>query len=125
MIAMDLKDTPTMAFLKWRVKEKGLEQNVTTCEFETPVPPDLGYDVDGVVMISVIDHLWDPMGSVKWITRHVKKGGWMLCDTWANMKQESNPQHLVKYDPHKILHEFKRLGWKTVPENPFLFIKEA
>lgn len=75
-------------------------------------------------MISVFDHLWDPYGTLEWLGRNVRKAGFLLCDTWRNMKDDEQPQHLVKYDPHRIIHDFRRMGWRDVPENPFLFLKE-
>ena len=120
--AIDLASTPTLDFLRWRLKEKGLEAEVL--EFEDPVPPNLSTPADGLVMISVFDHLWDPHGVLDWADRNVRKGGWMLCDTFYNLKSEDEPQHLIKYNPHRIMHEVRKRGWVNTPENPLLFVKE-
>ena len=124
VIAADLGGTPTMEFLKWRAKKHNLP-NLRLMEFDEPVPPNLDEPVDMAMMISVFDHLWDPMGVLDWVTRHVRPGGYMLCDTWRNLKNHDEPQHLIKYDPHKIEKQFVKMGWRQVPENPFLFKKEA
>ena len=41
------------------------------------------------------------------------------------LKKHDEPQHLIKFDPHKVERDFNRMGWVNVPENPFLFIKEV
>lgn len=124
IIAMDLAKTKTMDFLKWRIQKHKLQDKIQTIEFDTPVPSDLENPVDGALMISVFDHLYDPKGMIDWITRNVKPGGFLLCDSWRNIKQEDEPQHIIKLDPNEALRLFHKKGWKSVPENPFLFIKE-
>ena len=122
VIAMDLDKTKSFDFLAHRIKEHKLP--VQTVGFETPVPPDLGREVDGVLMISVLDHLWDPWGALQWVHRHVKRGGFLLCDTFHAMRKDGEPQHICKFDPHKVDKDFKALGWRSVPDNPYLFLKE-
>ena len=121
--AIDLAQTPTLDFFRWRMKKYGMDP--TVIEFVSPVPPDLPTKADGVTMISVIDHTWDPMGVLDWLDRNVKPGGWLLCDTFFNLKSEDEPQHLIKYNPHKIQHEVRKRGWINAPDNPILYVKET
>lgn len=122
VIPMDLAQTPTLEFLRWRLKRHALTTDIVECD--APIPNDLPVKVDGLVVISVFDHLWDPMGFLDWADRNVKVGGWMLCDTFFNVKTEDEPQHIIKYNPHKIVHELRKRGWVATPENPLLFYKE-
>lgn len=124
VVAVDLAGSPTMDFLKWRIKKHGLDHLVETQEFGQLTPQDLREPADGILLISVLDHLWAPYETLEWVNRNVRTGGFILCDTWRNMKDDNEPQHLIRYDPHRILHDFRRMGWRDVPENPFLFLKE-
>lgn len=123
--AMDLANVPTLKFLRHRIQKRHLEDRLTILEFEHPVPDDLPEPVDVVMTISMFDHLWDPYGMLAWITRNVKPGGYWLCDSWRTVAMEKEPQHLLKFDPYTIEQDFRRLGWKMLPENPFVFKKEG
>lgn len=123
--ALDLDGTPTLDFLRWRLKKHKLESLVSVQSFGDPVPPDLHAQVDAVLCISMFDHLWDPYGTLDWVTRNVKPGGWWLCDSWRSLPKESEPQHLLRFDPYTIQREFRRRGWRETPDNPFLFQKEG
>lgn len=123
--AMDLEGLPTMKFLKWRKQKHNLDGNLIPWTFEEPVPR-LDFDknpVDGVFMISVLEHLWDPYGALEWVTQNVKPGGFLYCDGWHQWEKEDEPQHLCKFDHHKITKQFTKMGWTEAPENPFLYFK--
>lgn len=129
--ALDLAGAPTLKFLDYRIARHNLDARpghaggVQVHRFDTELPPALpGVQADGVLLISVIDHLPDPYGALEWITAHVKPGGFLLCDTWRQIKKHDEPQHLCRFDPHKITRDLRKMGWREVPENPFLFIKE-
>jgi hypothetical protein len=93
--------------------------------FRSEVPPAIpDLQADGCLLISVIDHLPDPWGALKWISDPVKPGGFLLCDTWRQIKMADEPQHLCRFDPHTFVKDLRRFGWRDVPENPFLFLKE-
>ena len=122
--ALDVDRSPLMEFLRWRVAEHKLEDRLHVLGFETVLPPDLPEPVDAVVMISVFDHLYDPIGALDWVTRNVKPGGYWVVDSWRSLPIETEPQHLLKYDAHRIQREFKARGWQETAENPCLLRKD-
>jgi len=122
--AIDLAKTQTMKFLQWRIQRHGLQDVITPHEFEGPVPEDLPVKAKAVLMISVLDHAWDPYGALAWAYRHLEPGGYLLCDSWRTIPKEDEPQHLIKFDPHKFLSYMRSQGWRELPDNPFLFQKE-
>jgi SAM-dependent methyltransferase len=130
MHALDVTDAATMTFLKWRIEKRQLWPHLTKMgsvqphTFSTEVPPEWPLDADGCLLISVLDHLPDPWGAIDWIGRHVKPGGFLLCDTWRQLKKHEEPQHLVRFDAHRFTKDLCRRGWREVPENPFLFLRE-
>jgi len=124
VICMDIEGTPTLDFLRWRVLRHKLQDKIEIIGFENPIPDDLKEQADLIFMISVFDHLWDPKGMLEWVTRNTKHNGYLLCDTWRALKKKGEPQHIMKYDPHRVIHDFRKLGWRECPENPFLFRKE-
>lgn len=123
--AMDVQGVPTMAFLTHRIQRHHLEQKITTIEFADPVPPDLSEPADVALMISMFDHLYDPMGMLDWAARNVKVGGWLICDSWRCVRLDREPQHLLKFDPQTVEREFKKRGFALVPESTCLFKKEG
>jgi len=122
--ALDLDKSQTLKFLRWRVQRHHLTENVQLHGFEDPVPQDMGVQAQAVLMISVIDHSWDPYGAIAWAYRHLEPGGYLVCDTWRTIPNEDEPQHLVKFDTHKFLSYMRSQGWRELPDNPFLFQKE-
>ena len=123
--AMDLTGVPTLDFVQDRIKKHDLVGRMTTKEFDTPVPSDLDTPVDAILMISMFDHLWDAHGMMAWAAHNLKPGGYLVCDSWRTLKKETEPQHLLKFDPHTIERQFRKLGLTLMPEHPFLFKKEA
>ena len=112
---------PTSKFFNWRTKR-------AHCDFRgisDPIPPDLNEPQDAVLLISVFDHLFDPRGMMEWITRNTNPGAYLVCDSWRTLHKDDEPQHIIKLDPHQVEREFKKLGWRLMPENPFLFKKEG
>jgi 2-polyprenyl-3-methyl-5-hydroxy-6-metoxy-1,4-benzoquinol methylase len=123
--ALDLEGSATLRFLRERIAYHGLGDRLAVHAFRDELPPALlDLRADGCLLISVLDHLPDPYGALQWISAHVKPGGFLLCDTWRQLKKADEPQHLVRFDPHKITRDLRRMGWREVPENPFLFLKE-
>lgn len=121
--ALELQPSATMDFMRWRVTRHRLSDKITTIGFDEPIPPDLEHPADAVLMISVFDHLWDPMGALDWATRNTKPEAWLVVDSWRSTPMEKEPQHILKFDAHQVMREFKKRGWQEVPENPFLFKK--
>lgn len=133
--ALDLEGAATLKFLRWRIAKHNL--GIETCtqdrkggevaiqafrsELPDPVP---GFQADGCLLISVLDHLPDPWGAIEWISAHVKPGGFLVCDTWRQVPMEDEPQHLCRFNAHTFVKDLRKLGWRDVPENPFLFIRE-
>lgn len=123
MTGLDLASTPTLEFLRWRLARHNVSASLLA--FEEPVPPDLPEKQDGILMISVFDHLWDPLGMLAWVERNLKRGGFMVNDTLRNLPMDDEPQHLIKYNPHQMVTNLRRRGWKDTPDNPFLFFWEG
>jgi len=123
--AMDIAGLPTMDFLKWRKAKHNLDGNLILHTFEDPVPTQMFDEpLDAIFMISVLEHLWDPYGAIEWMTKIVKPGGFLLCDGWNQITNKDEPQHLCKYDYHKIVKDFMKMGWKSTPENPYLYFRK-
>jgi 2-polyprenyl-3-methyl-5-hydroxy-6-metoxy-1,4-benzoquinol methylase len=117
---LDIALSPTSVFFNWRTRA-----HCDFIGFENPVPPDLNDRQDCILLISVFDHLFDPKGMMEWITRNTKPGAYLVCDSWRTLHKDDEPQHIIKMDPHKVEKEFKKLGWRLMPENPYLFKKEG
>ena len=121
--AIDIEETETLKFLNWRIKHHKLE-TIKTCGFLNPLPPDIYPKADAVLMISCFDHLYYPMGALDWASRNTNPGAYLLVDSWRSIPNEDEPQHILKFDPHRVMREFRKRGWQEVPENPILFRKE-
>jgi hypothetical protein len=123
--AMDLADTSPWYFLQWRKDYEHLsDERLSLRSFLTAVPEeDLPAPVDGAVMISVIDHCWDPWGTLRWVTRQVKPGGFLVLDNYNTEAHPDEPQHLCRFDNITFIGEMLRLGWQAEHESPYLFTK--
>ena len=122
VMALDVAGAATREFFLWRRARYGLSLQIVPLHFDEPVPPvDLQEPADLTLMISVLDHLWDPYGALAWVTRNTRPGGYFFCDTWRTQKMADEPQHLVRYDPLRILQDLRAMGWADTPDNPFLF----
>lgn len=123
--AYDLEGCKTLEFLRWR-KEQHNAQTLTVTAFPGPSPeddtPDVG-DIDMVMIISVIDHAWEPYELVKWAHRQLKVGGYVLCDSWRSIANDEEPQHLIRFEAASFARWMEAHGWEVVPENGFLFRK--
>jgi 2-polyprenyl-3-methyl-5-hydroxy-6-metoxy-1,4-benzoquinol methylase len=124
--ALDLHGAPTMAFVNWRIMRHLAA--VMTVEFEGPVPErPTGMEglVDGAVMISVLDHAWDPWGALQWVTEQVKPGGFLILDNYNTRAHPNEPQHLCRFDALTFVRDLEALGWRHQPESPYLFLRES
>lgn len=124
--AMDLGKTPTMAFMEWQVRRLTREVSMGLRTFCTPLPDfDLDPCQDGAIMISVLDHAWDPWGALRWVTSQVKPGGFLILDNYNTTANPSEPQHLCRFDSFTFVRDLEKLGWKSQPESPYLFLKDG
>jgi SAM-dependent methyltransferase len=125
---VDLEEAATLDFLRWRVARRGPEVEGMVrfglLGEAYPVLPFSWLDrADGCLLISVLDHLTHPYETLEWISAQVKPGGFLICDTWQNRPKPSEPQHLCRYDPPKLLAWLISKGWELAPERHFLFLK--
>ena len=123
LTGLDVWGAPTLDFAGQRAVKRSLTMDFVA--FSDPIPADLHEPVDAVLLISVFDHLFDPCGMMEWITRNTKPGAYLVCDSWRTLHKDDEPQHIIKLNPHQVEREFKKLGWRLMPENPFLFKKEG
>lgn len=124
VLAYDLADTPTMAFLQWRQRTRGWSTSLLSVPFATAVPLDPPPPVDVALMISVFDHLADPWEAIAWVTRAVKPGGYLILDNWHTQPHADEPQHLCRFDPFYVVKELEHYGWRQDQGTDYLFIKE-
>lgn len=124
VIAVELADTPTGAFVRWRLAKHHLEHHVQLYELAEGGAPLLPLEIpaDGACCISVLEHLTDPWGVIQWLTAHIKSGGFLVVD-YACHKKDDEPQHLVRYDPQTFEADMRSYGWTVSPEYPWLFLK--
>jgi len=119
--AIDIEDSPTSDFLRWRVDKHKIGLRLLL--HGEAVPPDLNSPVDLVLMISVWDHLFDPIGTLDWIARNTKDTAYVLCDSWRGHPKEGEPQHINHISPGEFVKMMKKRGFHEAPENPILFKK--
>lgn len=92
--------------------------------FNEEVPErDLPEKPDCVLMISMIEHLPNPWGTIDWVGRQIKPGGILVCD-YSATSSENEPQHLLRYDPATFEIDMVARGWQVSIEAPWLFTKE-
>jgi 2-polyprenyl-3-methyl-5-hydroxy-6-metoxy-1,4-benzoquinol methylase len=126
---LDVAGAPTLDFIRWRCeKHKNIPGYVGLSSTKEEPP---GYDYgqgkpifDGVFCISVIDHLTDPYGSLEWMTRQTKPGGFLVLD-YLHVTNEDNPQHLDRYDVATLDNWMHEHGWRTSIDHPWLFFREG
>jgi 2-polyprenyl-3-methyl-5-hydroxy-6-metoxy-1,4-benzoquinol methylase len=122
--ALDIEG-PCLEFMRWRRAHHQLE-NLASYSMMEPVPDWPAEELyDGAVMISVIDHCWDPWGALRFITGQVKPGGFLVLDNYNTHAHPEEPQHLCRFDAAIFVREFAALGWKAQSESPYLFLKEG
>ena len=83
--------------------------------------------VAGASIISVLNHLTDPYGTMEWIARQMKPGAFLICD-WALYSDHTDgaePQHIDAYDPSTFRPFLFSLGFVGVPEKMWLFTYEG
>lgn len=125
--AADIEKAPTLDFLRWRAERHGLTGTSRRCvipwAFTEPVPErDLPEKVDCVLMISMLEHLPDPFGTLKWVARQIKPGGTLVCD-YACLHDEDEPQHLLRYDPATLTNWLHEHGWRVALDVPWIFTR--
>ena len=123
VVPMDIAGAASFEFLKWRVKKRGLDDLVTCIDLDTPYPQaPIGRPVDAALMISVIDHLWAPYETLTWLHAQLVPGATLICD-WEYLAHEDEPQHLLRYDTHHFHYWMHDLGFDSLPDKPWLFLR--
>lgn len=123
--AVELANTPTLEFLRWRRAHR----NVSTLILEPfrESVPEYGDDIhraDCVIMSSMLDHCYDPYGTLAWSILQLKPGGLLLCD-YQSQARETEPQHLVRYDPMTLPQWLHERGMDQAPDYPWMFTKRG
>jgi hypothetical protein len=121
--AFDIHASDTLEFLRWRQREKCLNLPSYGLVEEVPMGA-FSHDFHGAFMISVIEHLTQPFEVIKWITEHVRPGGFFACDWFVLGHSEDEPQHLDRHDPEHFPTWMEKHGWSMSPEHPWLFIRK-
>lgn len=123
---IEVRDAPTTDFLKWRVSRNiELPSRLWPCVVGPDGLPDVFMQYDlfkCALMISVIEHLHNPYEVIQWITDRMEPGGYLLCDYVHGNDHETDPQHLMRYDPMTFQQHMRGLGWETSPESMYMFI---
>jgi 2-polyprenyl-3-methyl-5-hydroxy-6-metoxy-1,4-benzoquinol methylase len=121
--AIDLEGSPVLEFLKWRAQRHWPQDPKVICTgIKEEVPKFNLPSLDGAFMISMMDHLTQPYETVQWVTDQIRAGGFLLCD-YLHESDETNPQHLDRFDVSKFDEWMHEIGWETSPEFPWLFFK--
>lgn len=124
---VEVDGAPTLDFINWRAGRHGgtaLLRHHLLSDIELPDNFKDGrpYGYKAAFLISVIDHLGSPYETIKWITRNMAIGGYLICDYLAVGSDENNPQHLDRIDVHTFDNFMHHWGWETSPEDMCMFI---
>lgn len=123
VFSMDIAGSATEEFVKWRKAKHGLE-NLHIISQAAPYPEgSLFKKLDGAVMISVMDHLTHPYETVEWIASQLKSGAFFLCEYHLG-SDDSEPQHLDRYELATFRQFLVGLGLSVSPEHNWLFFKD-
>ena len=121
---VEVRGAPTENFLRWRSDHHELTGWTPLISGVDGLP--WGQLESGpykcALMISVIEHLPNPYEAIQWITDRMEPGGYLLCDYIQGNDHETDPQHLMRYDPTTFQQHMRDLGWETSPESMYMFI---
>lgn len=121
--AVEIEGASTLSFLRARKDMHNLK-NLKLAVTGTAVPTfTLREKVKGASIISVLNHLTDPYGTMEWIARQMQPGAFLICD-WALYSDHTDgaePQHIDAYDPSTFRPFLFSLGFVGDPEKMWLF----
>jgi 2-polyprenyl-3-methyl-5-hydroxy-6-metoxy-1,4-benzoquinol methylase len=121
----EVENSPTMSFLQYRSNRLGLYHNLNQWDIGfsgLPLSLMIPRKYKCCFLVSVLEHLHNPYTILEWITEHMEVGGYLLCDYAQGNDDESDPQHLMRYDPSTMHNYMRSLGWEVSPESMYLFI---
>lgn len=121
---MDIKDSPTQSFFRWRAGKSSGTVNWYPLREEVPDLYACTQALDGTFMTSVIEHLDKPYEVLKWIGAHTQRGGFLAVDWLHGTGDENNPQHLDHYDVATFPTWMETHGWEMSHEFDWLWLKK-
>lgn len=95
--------TPLLEFAKWRFRIRGLEANFVDLKQEKP-----SSQVDIVTCFEVLEHLKDPLKTLRQIHGYLREGGFLIV-TAPFCKDEQRPMHIVH--DNRIIERFRGQGF--------------
>lgn len=127
VVGVDVAGAATLEFVRWRMRRHGLgaqpdatpRLRLLEVAAAQPLPPA---PAQGAYCISVLEHLDDPWGALRWLAASVVPGGLLVCP-YACACSPDEPQHLRRYDPATFARDMRDLGWDESPDYPWLFVR--
>ncbi len=126
---VEVEKAATLDFLRWRIRHHNLtpykqHHGIRIYEMKYPAPHDRPSVLcDAALMISRLEHTFDPLGLLNWVATCLKPGGLLICDYEIGKCGDDEPQHIMRYDPTVLASRIQHFGLFQSPEHPWLFTK--
>lgn len=116
-ISVTLADISSTAlnFSSWRFERRGLP--ATHLDMKVQSLPDGAFDF--ITAMDVFEHLVDPVGTVRELSRALKQGGFLFGRFHAEL-DEDRPHHII-LDFEPTLSELKKLGFTKIWQDEWLW----
>ena len=126
VLALDLAGAPTLDFLEWRALRRNCAPRLKMAGFKEPVPElDFGPVFDCALLVSMLEHCWQPYETLTWTIAQLKPGGMLLCDFLHAEVRDDEPQHLLRYDPATLPHWLYEHGMEQAADAYWLWKKRG
>jgi 2-polyprenyl-3-methyl-5-hydroxy-6-metoxy-1,4-benzoquinol methylase len=94
-------------------KENGRKIKFFTCDVQKNIPIEEKFDF--IYAFEVIEHLKDPLFSIKLMKKKLKKNGLLICSTPNGDKDfSSDPTHINVKSPKEWRKTFQQAGFKNI-----------
>lgn len=101
-----------------------------TGELPAGDPGDPGELFDCIAVIHVIEHIYDPVGFLRTLSRHLRPGGWLVVATpdmgsfWRPLMRYrwpffKIPEHVTFFDRATLAELLRRSGYEAVQRLPY------
>ena len=108
-------DISSYSVKKAKVLAKKLHRDIKFYTFDVQKALPLKERFDFIYAFEVIEHLADPLKSIKNMKQHLKKGGLLVCSTPnGDHDFSSDPTHISVKSPTEWKKVFKQAGFKTI-----------